>query len=199
MPACAITITGTTGSVVINYILSGTAHTMNGSFGDSLFINDAATAITYTNISGNAAATSACVTITNLPSSCYILSWSLDFTPVVTGTSGYVQNSNYIFTDVALSTGIVLPITQVSYSNFDPTVLAENINILNDSRVKAVATRVISATYTKELFIVLKITGAFIPELKINNPVGNKTLYIRGIAGDCLPLNYSLFNVCAAP
>jgi len=196
MPSCVVTVTGTTGSVEIRYILTGTAHVMTGIFGETLYINDAATEITYTNISGNAAASSACVTITNLPSACYIVDWSLLFLDAINGVYGYLNNTNYTFTGVIIN-NVLSAIAPINYNTLTPNTLANAINNLNNYRLKATAVRSIISTNFNEYFLVLKTIGSFIPEVKINNPSGNHTLYLKGVvSGSCLPVGYTAIDIC---
>ena len=132
MAACAITIGGTSGTVQINYILGGVAHTMNGSFGETIYINDAATSI-----------------------------------------------------------------TSASYGANNPQALADSINALNDPRIRAVAMKTTSTSTTREMFIVLKITSSAIPQLRINNVVGNHKLFMKGtVSGSCIPAGYTEIESC---
>ena len=198
MASCAITIGGTSGSVVINYLLGAVAHTMTGSFGETIYINDTATAITYTNVSGDATASSVCVTITNLPTTCYIFDWSIN--TVVVGCDGfsYVPASDYTF-DAVLLDSTVVPLTSTSYSEVSSTVLAQAINDLNDSRVEAVATKVTSGTGTREMYLIVKVTGTYVPQIRVNATIGNHKLYLKGtVTVDCIPNGYTAFTNCPA-
>ncbi len=78
MSSCAINITGTIGSVTINYKLDGVSNTMTGKAGQVLYINSDATEVTYTNLNHlttDASAESDCINLEPLHSGYYVFSW----------------------------------------------------------------------------------------------------------------------------
>lgn len=78
MSSCAINITGTIGSVTINYKLDGISNSMTGTAGQILYINSDATDVTYTNLNHlttDASAESDCIDLVPLHSGYYIFSW----------------------------------------------------------------------------------------------------------------------------
>ena len=78
MSSCAINITGTIGSVTINYKLDGISNSMTGTAGQTLYINSEATDVTYTNLNHlitDASAESDCISLEPLHSGYYVLSW----------------------------------------------------------------------------------------------------------------------------
>lgn len=78
MSSCAINITGTTGSVTINYKLDGVSNTMTGAAGQTLYINSEATDVTYTNLNHlttDASAESDCIDLEPLHTGYYVFSW----------------------------------------------------------------------------------------------------------------------------
>ena len=96
MAACLVTISGTSGTLKLNYTLSSVAYSIETGIG-TLYIESTATpgSITYTTLSGDAIATSSCLTITSAPLVCSTLSWDGNIT-----ASGYNANGILIGTAV---------------------------------------------------------------------------------------------------
>lgn len=59
MATCLINVTGTSGSVLVRYVLAGEQNDITANLGDSFIIPDTATAITFTTLSGDAIAAGA--------------------------------------------------------------------------------------------------------------------------------------------
>lgn len=188
MAACQINVTGTTGSVLIQYTINLNNHKILGYIGDLIYIDTTSTNITYTNIDGNAIAASGCVTITNLPSTCYSINWETDsnyanckipktFTQLKLGASTFTLNADY---------------------NKNAATLANNINTLNSSAITALAS--IGASSIRSTInnnIIIKVYGADIPEFKIFNVDGNHNLYIKAeVMGSCtIPVDYEIYSL----
>lgn len=66
MADCLVTVTGTSGSALIRYVLAGEQNNIIADFGDSFIIPDTATVITTSTLSGDAVATGAPCTINPL-------------------------------------------------------------------------------------------------------------------------------------
>lgn len=189
MASCAITIGGTTGSVVINYTLSATAHTMTAIHGETVYINDAATAITYTTISGNATASSGCVTITSLPITCYVIDWVTNTSIAGFNGFGYSATTDTTFDAILLDTTVV-PITSVALTELTPNALTTAINELGDARISAVASKKVTNDDSLEFYIIVQITGTYLPSVRMNATNSHK-MYLKGvISADCLPTGY---------
>jgi hypothetical protein len=98
MSSCAIQITGTIGSVTINYKLDGVSNTMTGNAGQTLYINSEATDVTYTNLNHlttDASAESSCLDLEPLHKGYYVFSWetshlvNLYFDKLIVGDEEY--------------------------------------------------------------------------------------------------------------
>ena len=129
MAACLITVTGTSGVIRINYTISGTPYTIETSIG-SFYIDDTATDVTYTTLSGDLIATdSGCLTpaISELPANCYLISW--DFV----GTE--YNTANAIFLGYGPGGEITIPDTSFPNSNYS---LVDAINNLGDDSIKVI-------------------------------------------------------------
>lgn len=197
MASCLVSITGTSGSVQLNYLLSGIPQLMTGNVGDSIYINDIATSVTYTTLSGDAVASSLCETITALPQTCYIFSWGLNGIPYSPSIIGFLQDAQFNFTGVGLNDSFV-SIPSTPYTAYTPDALAYEINSLNNPLIEAVAKMTIFTTNRKEHFLIVKTTSTTIPELRITNSFGEHLLYLKGVVTlDCLPSGYTLINTCS--
>lgn len=187
MASCQINITGASGTVVIRYVIAGTANTITADLGDAIYISDTATAITYTNLSGDAIAASGCVTITELVSTCYLFEWQTDRIGCATG-----DIFDAIILGVTTST-----ITNVSKSASYSSV-ATSLETLADPLITPYAGKVEMGTNsTAKNSLIITILGTDVPTLRINNPMTSFKTYLIGTTITCLPIGYTLLDACA--
>lgn len=189
MAACLITVTGTSGVIRVNYTISGTPYTVETSVGQ-FYIEDTATDVTYTTLSGDLVASSGCLTITELAASCYKLLWKNITAP------------NYISEAIILG-GATITIADTSFPFSQ--LLVENINNANDDRVKVIGYKYefinptgkeIDQVYN--LYYILKVLGADIPILRVRNADDDGYIYIYGVLQvDCLPqAGFTIVDPC---
>lgn len=195
MAACNITIGGTSGSVLITYTLSGKTTTINAPFGTTQIIDDASTDITYTTLSGNATASSGCVTITAVAQGCYKYSWE-------TIGNNNDEANGMVFDGVDFN-GTLISVTETPYTDGAGYInLATVINDLSDSRITVISGKMeLSTRSSMNNYMIVKVTGAVIPTIRITDPLYSHHLYLKGtIQADCdLPAGYTEFNQCSAP
>ncbi len=198
MASCLITIGGTSGGVIINYTLGGNALSMNGGFGQSLYINDTATDITYTTTSGDATASSGCVTITDLPYECYILNW--ETRDITFRTQAYPLKFDTIYLDAE---DLAIPLSEYDRHNLEG--LAININELGDARIKAIAGKTVQAPLRGSFnhYLLVRVQGAMIPKLRILNvdtdlPRAAHYGYVEGVVqADCsIDVDFTTYDIC---
>lgn len=183
MGACLISITGTSGTIRLNYTLSGTPYVIETSKG-SLYIESTATSVTYTTLEGDLVASSSCLTVTNLPSSCYTISWNN------INTNGYVINAIILG-----ATTISIPSISFPNSTFE---LVSAINNLYNDKVKVVGHKFVTeaGTYQYNNSYIFKVLGADIPILRLYNSTTNTYLYIYGVASSCTISEYTQVVPC---
>jgi len=177
MAACLISVTGTSGVIRINYTISATLYTIETSVGD-FYIEDTATDVTYTTLSGDLTATSGCFTITEVIPICYKILWK------GLATDGYIANAIILGNDIITITNTVFPKTRHD--------LITNINNANDDRVKVIGYKFRSVIYTEfttyDSSYIVKVLGADIPMLRVKNMDNTGYIYIPGVLQpDCLP------------
>ena len=188
MAACLITVTGTSGVIRINYTISGTPYTIETSIG-SFYIDDTATDVTYTTLSGDLiAADSGCLTpaIADLPASCYEILWK----DIV--SSGYVVEA------------ILLGVDEITISDtgFPNGYLIDPINNADDDRVKVIGYNYESSASGVfgqfNYYYILKVLGSEIPILRVRNADDSGYIYIHGVLqADCLPKpGYIIIDPC---
>lgn len=189
MSACAITLGGTTGSVLIKYNLGSNANTLTANFGDSVYVDSTATSVTYTNISGNLTASSGCVTITELTQICYIFQWE---SPLTTDPLGE------IFNGILLNGSLVTIPNSPFFGVSSMQNLITSISTLTDSRIQLMSFKsVASGRQTNNNFLIIKIFGGSIPQLQVNNPVPNYNIHLPGVVSvDCVPVGYTAIPNC---
>jgi hypothetical protein len=161
-------------------------NSLTAQIGDPIYIDDTATEVTYTTESGDAIASSSCLTITELTENCYLLDWET----IGNGTTSL----SYLIEAIVLGTDVL----SISPSNFNSLTLqdlATAINNLDDYRITATAGKVEnSSRNSKNVFLVVKVLGSDIPELKVNNTTQNHKFYIKGVvSADCVPAGYTEF------
>jgi len=190
MAACLITVTGTSGVIRINYTISAIPYTIETSIG-SFYIDDTATDVTYTTLSGDLiAADSGCLTpaIAELPANCYLISWS-----GITA-SGYVIDRVYLGYETG---GFVIPDTPFPNSLYN---LVESINNADNDSVKVIGIKT-SWNNTLENFscaYLLKVLGTEPPNLRVRNADDTERIYIHGVLQpDCLPITgFTIVDPC---
>lgn len=189
MAACLITIAGTSGKVLIEYTDSSSVkHSIISDIGP-LYINDTGSEYTYTTLSGDATASSLCVTISEVAKKCYILDWEVL----------KLVNPKYIgqtITQLLVGTTTFTFATPVLFPDSVFTIVTA-INQLNSLLVKATAYRQVNTTNKSEYFIILTIKGNDIPYLKINSATDNHNLFLKGtLTTNCLPTGYNSILNC---
>lgn len=188
MAACLITIGGTSGILELNYKISGVPHSIQTSVG-TLYIEDTATDVTYTKLSGDVTASSGCLTITSLPVNYYKIGWK--------GVTGYNYNANAVELG---STVYTIPDTAfpLSYTN-----LATSVNGLDISNIKVVAYKTthtsISSLQESEFAYIFRIVGTDIPRLRVKNADNTWKIYVIGETSTALPTGYTAIDVCDTP
>lgn len=190
MASCLITTAGTNGTLRINYNLSGDPVTAYHNFGDTIYIEDTATDITYTTLTGDVTAASGCVTITNLPENCYMFSYDR----LKNDSSTYISN----FTQFILG---VTTYTLTSPASDKLSGIGDLINEINliGNNIMASAIKITALTDNYyQIDLVVKVTGTDIPELKIESPNGNLT-YIVGVSSLCVPIGFYELQYCPVP
>lgn len=192
MASCLITIGGTSGSVQINFTLAGVPNTINAGFGTTQYIEDTATAITWSTISGDATASSACVTIVHLTVGCYLYSWE------TIGNSNTEANS-MVFDGIEFN-NVLTAIPELDYTNGEGyTGLASLLTDLQDNRLKVMSgKRVMSTRSSLNNYMILQIVGSVIPMIRITDPLYSHHLYLKGtLQTDCTtPVGYTEYNNC---
>lgn len=195
MASCLITTGGTSGTFRLDYDLGATHVVSYYNYGDPIYIDDTATDVTYTTLTGDVTAASGCVTITALVQTCYKLSYerlkanneddpTSNFDAIILGATVVP------FTDPVSDRFVYMGflINQVNYVMADPTLKFTSYKV-SDS---------ISDGYG-QIDLILQVIGSEIPELRIESPNGNLS-YIKGtVSADCEPSGYTSIIYCDVP
>lgn len=198
MAACLISITGTSGSVLIRYIIGDNPNTITADIGDPIYIDDTSLEVTYTTLSGDAIASSGCITITELPSACYLYEWET-LARVICSAGGVTSYSDPIemnFTDILIDgEEVVIPPVAYSTSTGAAIELGTSINSVADERFELVAYKeVASVRNTTNYSVVLRVINVDIPELIVTNVDTSTRQYIKGAVSACLPAGFTEFT-----
>jgi hypothetical protein len=188
MAACIVNITGTSGTLKLNYTLSAVQYSIETGIVPvgTLFIDSAATSVTYTTLSGDviAAAGAGCaLSITAAPLVCSNLSWDANIT-----ASGYVANG------ILLGSSII-PIAEAKWPG-SGSILIDSINNANDDRVKVIGYKSNSGSLLSYSYI-LKYIGASAPQLMVRNSANTAYIYVPSILSSCtVPSDYTVITPC---
>jgi len=196
MAACLITTGGTNGTLRIEWDDAGSGHNvLFSTFGDVIWIDDTATNITYTTLTGDVTAASGCVTVTALPQICYLLEfdrWSgdpADITYISTFDAILLDNTVYAFTtavdDTIMTSGSIV-------SEVNSVVAIDAVKIV------AAKTANVDTNYMTVSFII-RVLGSEIPSLRLISPYGNVS-YIKGtVSASCLPTGFTEIPIDETP
>ena len=187
MAACLITISGTAGEVRIDYIESLIPKYIVAGIG-TIYLESTITNVTYTNLSGNAIASSLCLTITNLSTTCFNMFWK-------------IKDIGYKI-DALIFNNVIIPITEVNFP-YSSTNIISKINNLNDNRFKIVKylitdsnAKYLGDASTTSYSYILKIQGNIIPQFRVRNIDNTGYIYIHGFTSSCVPAGYIDVNIC---
>lgn len=192
MAACLITVSGTSGEVLIRYTLSGNENEIRSGIGN-VYIDDTASSISYTTLSGDAIATSGCVTITELNSVCYKFSWE------TFRITDRLYSDTLYFDQLSLG-GENLSINPTNLSeSFSWKKLGSSISQLGDNRISVIAgLQTPSGRSTSIQNIIIRVIDSDAPVLRIKNKyTTNLELILAGVESvDCIPTGYDTFEEC---
>lgn len=182
MAACLITITGTSGRVLINYTESTIDKKLIAEKGNIYLDDVTVTNITYSTIEGDLIVSSACFIVTSVPFVCYKISW--DYNDLV----GY----NFVSIDLD---GIIIPITPVSFPN-SKYGLASSVNLLLDDRIKITQGFSNTSSQPTNTIMIVKTISFNAPIFRIDGPDPDDSIYLIGEVVSCSNVGYTNFNTC---
>lgn len=182
---CLINVTGTSGEAAVRFKLSSVPHTVTSTIG-SFYINSAATDVTYTTISGNAIASSSCLTIDPLPLICYKISWK-----------GLITN-DYKFDAILFGTE-VLNLDLTSFPKAENFI--ENVNSKNDSRIHVIQYKIDYGQNPdlNEYSFIVKVFDLNIPVFRIRNKDNSGRIYLHGEVSPCENVGYTNVGMNSNP
>lgn len=189
MASCSVTTGGTSGTFRLNYNLGVNPVIAYYNFGDTIFIDNSATDVTYTTLTGDVTATSGCVTITALPETCYLLKYD---------RSSTVNTSTSVFDAIVVGTTVHSFASPSADTLIDSTTLIYNINtVLADPNIKVVSVKSTNLTNNfVNIALIVKIIGTDIPSLRIKSINNNYSYIIGTVSSDCVPFGYYSLNIC---
>lgn len=177
--ACDITITGTSGSVIILYTINGHTDSVTGSVGDVVYISKNAINVSYVTVTGDAVPDTSCLVIEEADYNCYLFSWEI-------GAPDQVPLDDAIFTQVNLGTTnwtISSPYTVYeTLLNVSGRDMFTTVNNIGTPLI--IASCYLDSDINSYLFV--KVVGTDIPKIRITNPTGEGTdfMYIYGVLQD---------------
>ena len=196
MAACAITISGTSGYVLVRYTLGTNVYSVKAYLGDPVFIDDSATDVSYTTLAGDAIASSLCLTITSLPEVCYLFQWAYN--------TNVIQTIPYTINQVEFDSNIypVTPCDLIDGKNMSIYNFIYEFNQLALETIYVNAYDIDSTTPGQTVIsLIFKTIGTDIPKLRLVNTIAGNDLIMEGVvSGSCLPVGYTQADVyCSSP
>lgn len=174
---CLINITGTSGEVSVRFRTGIVSHTITSTIG-SFYIDSSALDVTYTTISGDAIASSSCLTISSLPIVCYKINWK----DII--TDGYKFDAVLFGLDV-------LNLDFIPFSQMEN--LITNLNSKNDSRIRVTQFKIEPSQNINsiEYSFIVKVFNSNIPIFRIKNKDNTGSIYLHGEISACENVGYS--------
>jgi len=187
MAACLVTISGTSGILKLNYTISAVAYSIETGIG-TLYIESTATSVTYTTLSGDAIATSSCLTITAAAAVCNLLMWKGITAP------GYVADAIILGSETNIIPDTIWP--------DNGYLLIDNINKLSYDKLKVIGYKegssFINNIFTYDSYYILRVLGSDTPQLRVRNADSTSYIYIQGslLANCTMPSDYQSITPC---
>jgi len=192
MASCLITTGGTNGTLRIDYQLAGNSVTAYHNFGDTIFIDDTATDITYTTLTGDVTAASGCVTITELEMICYLFKYDR----LANDDSSYDPKFDAVVVGATIN---AITETSTKFNYIYELVYAINTT-LADETIKITAAKFVDlANDYYDIYLIMRIIGSDVPMLRIKSPNNNYSYLIGTVSVDCVPSGYYDYNICTTP
>ena len=192
MAAGLITVSGT-GQVLIQYIDAGSVARSLITGPGTLYLDTTGTDFTWTTLSGNATASSGVITLVEIETTCYILSWEEPILGINT-----FQNPRLKFNGIELD-GVTTSINE-SYFPMSSLRVGTSINDADISNIKATAYKdvISNGSAPESHYLIVQVQGTdVIPYLRIANETSSQHLYIKGVVtGNCLPAGYTAIETC---
>lgn len=189
MAACLITISGTSGEVRLDYKVATVPKHIIAGIG-TFYLDDTVTSVTYTTLLGDAIASSLCLTITNLPNTCFKMFWK------------GLPNLNYKIDALIFNNTEIIPLELVNFP-YSNTEIIGAVNSVNDTRFKITKYLISNADskYSNDnsnisFSYILQTQGTIVPQLRVKNADNTGFIYIHGVVSTCSPVGYIEVNTC---
>ena len=175
MATCLITVGGTYGEVLFNYLDSGSvAHSIVSGPGE-FYLDDDGSDYTYSILYGDVTASSGCITLTEIPFNCYLIYWR--------ETDSCSLKNQYIVQSI-IAGGVEYSLYQkMGTKAFTAYNIASVINDLGYPIITAPA-------YQGDNIIIRTLNGE-VPYLKLSDKSISYNIYLKGTeVMDCIPSGY---------
>jgi hypothetical protein len=179
---CLISITGTTGSVHIQFVQGGHTNSIYASVGDSAYIPDGIAAATFTSLEGDATASSSCATLTEVPKKLYQFSWqvplcatSYTFKELLDGTTSH-------------------DLGDLTYDSWSPLAIANLLNEYNLAELRAVGLKIIRTETSAILYLIVEVISLNVPEIKLQGTAATELLFLKGVEVSSVPYDFSVLD-----
>lgn len=186
MASCEITATGSSGQAILKYKIGTNNYSTIVNIGDPIYIDDTASDVIFTRISGDIAVSSGCIAVTEVEYVCYIFKWESKGIP-----------TNFTFVSLLHMDGEQV-IDEVPFDLLNLEDLATSIN-KSSERIKAIAgkTEVQNDRLSGFHYLKIRSIGFDIPFLKIRNTGTPFFLYLVPDPDSCsIDSGFTEFNIC---
>ena len=191
MAACLITLAGTSGEITIRYTQDSVVNTINTEYGVApIYIDDSATDVTYTTVSGDVTASSGCLTVTELP----IEYWTITYDRLKKNYTTYDARFDAVLIDTTVKA--LSPTITDKFTGYQALIAAVDTT-LDDYTIKIVGYKIDAAggsTNYYNISLLFRVIGGGTPWLRINSNYNNKS-YLKGITSVAEPDGYTIFEI----
>lgn len=180
MATCLITVGGTYGEVLFNYVDAGSVARSIVSGPGDFYLDDDGSDYTYSVLYGDVTASSSCITLTEIPFSCYLIYWK--------DTVSCTLNNTYIVQSIIAGNIEYSLYEKIGTKAFTAYNVATTINDLGYPIIT-------SPAYQGDNLIVRTLNGE-VPYLKLSDKETTYNIYLKGeLVTDCVPSGYRELDV----
>lgn len=180
MATCLITVGGTYGEVLFNYIDAGSVARSIVSGTGEFYLDDDGSDYTYSVLYGDVTASSLCITLTEIEFKCYLIYWNMAGTCNL-GNQYTLQS--VIAGDIEYSLYEKMGTKSFTGHSIGP--------IIND-----LGYPIITAPSCQGNSIVIRTLNGQVPYLKFSDKLSTYNIYLKGVEiTDCVPAGYSELDV----
>ena len=186
MATCLITVGGTYGEVLFNYLDSGSVARSIVSGPGEFYLDDDGSDYTYSVLYGDVTVSSGCITLTNVSLKCYLIYWQ-DIYPYQLLKEFNVQSIVVGNTEYSLYEEL-----QKVSNGLSGVAIGNIANAINNLGYPLIT----APAYKQSYYLIVRTLDGTIPYLKLSQKTTFYNIYLKGTeTTDCIPTDYTPVNI----